>query len=263
MITQIRSFGMSQMTIGSCSDFHSKVLGFITSATPAALHVENLTAGYTLAVETLASIVNRQRAFISTASMKENDKVRDNAGGTINNVISAFLTSPVEEKSNEAHLLFPQISPYKGMRNHEYTKQTAEIKGMLAMLDQTENKAAIAKLGLTEEVEALRKANIAFEEAFLSKATEMSNRLTQNDIKSANIIAEANTLYSEIIQTVNAYAIVKPSEIITTFITNINGLVGVYSRIAGSSNSGGSTSGGDDKPVTPPDSGGDDRPVIE
>ena len=33
MTSQIRSFGMSQMTIGSCSDFHSKVLGFITAAT--------------------------------------------------------------------------------------------------------------------------------------------------------------------------------------------------------------------------------------
>lgn len=263
MITQIRTFGMSQMTIGSCSDFHSKVLGFITSATPAALHVENLTPGYTSAVETLASIVNRQRAFISTASMKEYDKLRDNGAGTISNVVSAFLTSPVEEKSIAAHLLYPQLSPYKGIRNHEYTKQTAEVKGMLVMLDQTENKAAIAKLGLKEEVEALRKANDAFEEAFLSKTTEMSNRMTQSDIKSADAVANVNTLYANIIQTVNAYAIVQPSEAITTFITNINGLVGTYSRIAGSGNSGGSTPGGEDKPVTPPDSGEDDRPVIE
>ncbi|MCD8137786.1 MAG: hypothetical protein LUH01_18275 [Parabacteroides gordonii] len=87
--------------------------------------------------------------------------------------------------------------------------------------------------------------------------------MMQSDVKSADTVAAANTLYSEIIQTVNAYAIVQPSDAITTFITNINGLVGTYSRIAGSSNSGGTASGGDDKPVIPGGGGEDDRPVIE
>ena len=263
MATQIRSFGMSQMTIGSCSDFHSKVLDFITTATPATLHVENKTAAYTTAVGALASIVNRQRAFVATADMKETDKTRDSASGVISNVVNAFLTSPVTEKSTAAHLLFPKLSPYKGIRNHEYTKQTAEVKGMLAMLDQTENKAAITVLGLTAEVEALRTANAAFETAFLSKTTEMSSRMTQSDVKSSDLVTEANTLYADIIQTVNAYAIVQPSEVITTFIANVNGLVGIYSRIAGSKNNGGTTSGGDDKPVIPGGDGDDDRPVIE
>lgn len=263
MATQIKSFGMSQMTIGSCSDFHSKVLGFITAATPAALHVENLAADYTKATEALASIVNRQRAFVATANLKSFDKMRDSASGVICNVTGAYLTSPVKEKSEAAHILYPKMSPYLGIRNHEYTKQTAEVKGMLAMLDEPENKAAIATLGLTAEVEALGAANAAFEAAFLGKASEMSDRMVQSDMKSADLVADANTLYGNIIQTVNAYAIVQPSDAITTFITNVNGLVGIYSHIAGSSNQGGTTPGGSDTPVTPPSGGGDDRPVIE
>lgn len=261
MTSQIRSFGMSKMTIGSCSDFHSKVLGFITTATGAALHIENKVPTYTAAVETLASIVNRQRAFVATIDLKDTDKTRDNASGVISNVTNAYLTSTVEATSKAARLLAPQLSPYRGIRNHEYTKQTAEVKGMLTLLDQPENKAAIAALGLTAEVESLRTANTAFENAFLDKTTEMGSRMTQSDVKSADAVEAANTLYGEIIQTVNAYAIVQPSDAITTFITNINGLVGTYSRIAGSSNSGGTASGGDDKPVTP--GGEDDRPVIE
>lgn len=264
MATQIRSFGMSQMTIGSCSDFHSKVLDFITAATPAALHIEKKTDAYTAAVETLASIVNRQRAFVATADMKGTDKTRDNAAGVISNVINAYLTSPVAEKSTAAHLFAPQLSPYKGIRSHEYTKQTAEVKGMLAMLDQTENKAAITVLGLTAEVEALRTANAAFEAAFLNKTAEMSDRMDQSDVKSAAMVAETGALYADIIQTVNAYAIVQPSDVITTFITNVNGLVGTYSHISGSKNNGGTASGGDDKPYIPGgDDGDDDRPVIE
>lgn len=254
MATQIRSFGMSQMTIGSCSDFHSKVLGFIATATPAALHIEGKVPGYTTAVETLASIVNRQRAFVATAGMKETDAVRDSAAGVISNVTNAYLTSPVAEKSAAAHLLAPQLSPYKGIRNHEYTKQTAEVKGMLAMLNQTDNKAAITTLGLTEEVKALGTANAAFEAAFLDKTAEMSNRMVESDTKSASVVADAGTLYTDITQTVNAYAIVQPSEAITTFIANINGLVGTYSHIAGSKNNGGTASdGGNTDPGENPD----------
>lgn len=239
------------MTIGSCSDFHSKVLGFITTATPSALHIAEKSPAYTTAVNMLASIVNRQRAFVATTSMKETDRVRDNAAGVISNVTNAYLTSPVAEKSTAAQLLDPQLSPYKGIRNHEYTKQTAEIKGMLAMLNQPDNKAAVTTLGLSKEVEALSAANVAFEAAFLGKTAEMSNRMTESDAKSADVVAEANKLYDEIVQIVNAYAIVLPSTEITTFIGNVNGLVGTYSQIAGSSNGSGSAPDGpgeDDRP---------------
>lgn len=245
MATQIKTFGMSKMTIGSCSDFHSKTLGFITTATPAALHIEDKAAAYTAAIQALASIVNRQRAFVATAGMKETDAMRDRASGVISNVTNAYLTSPVALKSEAAAVLSAELSPYKAIRNHEYTKQTAEVKGMLAVLDKPANKAAITTLGLTEEVEALRTSNAAFEAAFLSKTSEMSDRMVLSDARSADMVANANALYAEIVQTVNAYAIVQPSEVITTFIANANGLVGAYSRIAGSTGGGGTAPDGD------------------
>ena len=131
---------------------------------------------------------------------------------------SAYLTSPVTEKREAAMLLSPQLSAYRGIRNHEYTKQTAETRGMLAVLDDTENATAVATLGLTEEVEALREANAAFEAKFLEKTEEMSARMVQSDVKSEDAVAEANALYQDIVQTVNAYAIVQPTDEINTFI---------------------------------------------
>ena len=217
------------MTIGSCSDFHTQVNKLITAATPAALHITAQAPGYSEASALLASIVNRQRSFIATASLADTDRTRDNAGGVISNVVGAYLTSPVAEKREAAMLLSPQLSAYKGIRNHEYTKQTAEVKGMLAVLDETENAAAVATLGLTEEVEALREANAAFEAKFLEKTEEMSARMDQRDISSKDTVAEANALYQDIVQTVNAYAIVQPSDEINTFIASVNGLVGTYS----------------------------------
>ena len=226
------------MTIGSCADFHTQVSKFITTATPAALHIETQALAYTAAVETLSSIVNRQRAFIATASLSEADDVRDSAVGVISNVVNAYSTSPVADKQAAAKLLKPQLSAYKGIRNHEYSKQTAEVRGMLGVLDAEDNAAAITTLGLTEEVEALREANNVFEEKYLEKAAEATSRIGQADIKSEEAVDNANALYQNIVQVVNAYAIVQPTEAINTFIGQVNGLISVFTQVVGGNSTG-------------------------
>ena len=83
MAKQIQSFGMTQMTIGACSNFHTTAVKYINEATPAALHIDDKAPAYTDVASLLASIVNRKRAFVSTPQMREADKLRDNATGTI------------------------------------------------------------------------------------------------------------------------------------------------------------------------------------
>ena len=228
MAKQIQSFGMTQMTIAACSNFHTTAVKYINEATPAALHIDDKAPAYTDVASLLASIVNRKRAFVSTPQMREADKLRDNATGTISLVINAYTHSAVDECRTAAQLLYQQMSPYRGIGNHEYNKETAEIRGMLAMLAEPENAAAVTTLGLTKEVDALREANAAFEEAFDAR----------ND-----------RLYQEIAQTVNAYAIVQPTEELNAFIDKMNGLVGSLSAVSGSSASG---SEGPDVPAPEP-----------
>ena len=159
MAKQIQSFGMTQMTIAACSNFHTTAVKYINEATPAALHIDDKAPAYTDVASLLASIVNRKRAFVSTPQMREADKLRDNATGTISLVINAYTHSAVDECRTAAQLLYQQMSPYRGIGNHEYNKETAEIRGMLAMLAEPENAAAVTTLGLTKEVDALREAN--------------------------------------------------------------------------------------------------------
>ena len=218
MANQIKTFGMSRMSIGSCCDFHTKVNACITTATPAALHVTEKATAYTAAIELLSFIVNRERAFVSTVTLAEADDTRDRGSGVIAQVVNAYLTSPVADKRAAAILLNAKMSPYRGIRKHEYTKQTAETRGMLAMLDAEAE--AVATLGLTEEVEAVREANAAFDTEFQKKTEEMSARMVQSDVKSEDAVAEANALYQDIVQTVNAYAIVQPTDEINSFIAS-------------------------------------------
>ena len=170
---------------------------------------------------------------------------RDNAAGTICAVTTDYKTSPVAEKQAAAMLLDPQLSPYRGIRNHEYTKQTAEIKGMLAILALEENMDALQTLGLTEEVEALREANAAFEAAFLAKGLEMNAKSQLSDIDTKTLLNETNALYQEIVKIVNAYAIVDTNAGVREFITKVNGLVGMYANIAGSAQTVGTAPEGD------------------
>ncbi len=228
MTVQIKPFGMSQMTIGSSSDFHSKVVSIIKNDSPEVLHVENKIAAYISVTESLASIVNRRRALASTAQLKEADDTRDSAVGIIRSVTKACLTSFVTERKEAAQRLSLELAPYKNIRNHEYTKETAEVKGMLEVLDKKDNEKAIATLGLNAEVVALREANAVFELLFIGKAIEVSERMPQSDINSDEVVAEANALYTDIVQTINAYAIVQPTDKIKDFINLLNGLIVSY-----------------------------------
>ena len=270
MKNHIKTFSMTKLLVGSCADFHNKVLGFITKSTPAALHIEDKVPAYEASVEKLTSIVNRQRAFVSTQALASADDVRDQACGTISAVVNAFLNSPVDEKREAAELLAPKLAPYKGIRNHKYTKQTAEIKGMYAVLTDAENTAAVTLLGLDEETAKLLEANEDFERLFLQKAAEAGEKAKVSELDSMELMAEANARYSEIADIVNAYAIVQTSDEVETFIDEVNGLVEVYSKEAGASSGSGKpateTPGGDSETPgedteTPGTDEPDDRPT--
>ena len=246
MVKQIKTFSISRLTVGSTSDFHSKVNELIVKATPSALYIVDQAALYAEACALLASIVNRSTTFVSTSEMKAEDKRRDNLVGVVSNVVRAHKTNPIAAKQAYAIRLDADLAPYKGIGGDEYSKQTAEVKGMLAVLALEANVAAVKALGLEDEVAELAKANTAFETAFLSKAGEASTRLAQTDVSSDQAVGTANELYGQIITIVNAYAIVSTSDVIEKFIDDVNGLVTLYASIAGSSTSGGSG----------PDSGG-------
>lgn len=269
---------MSQMLVGSCADFHDKVMGFITKATPAALHIEAKMSAYTDAVQKLASVVNRQRAYVSTKALAAADKLRDKACGTITAVVHAYLTSPVADKQAAAQLLDPQLSPYRGIGEHKYSKQTAEVKGMYSVLTAEKNAAAVTLLGLDPETAMLLETNTNFEKLFLEKAAEANEKGKLKNLDSDQLIDEANRIYNEIVEIVNAYAIVQSSDEINAFIENVNGLVKVYADEAGSSTGesgkpseetpeegGGEDEGGENQgqPSIDEGDGEDDRPAVQ
>ena len=225
MAKQIKNFNKTQLPIGTQTNFHKKVLTLIGTTTATALHVEGLEPQYEAAVETLSSIVNRPTTYVATQSRQETDNRRDRFVTVIHQVINAHKNNPLDEKRAAAATLAALMAPYRSITKHQYAKETEEINGMLAVLEAHATEAGL--LGLTDEVAGLTEANAAFEAALDEKIAEEQARQAVSDIDSREATRAANDLYDQVVQVVNAYAIVSPTDEIEGFIDQLNATVAV------------------------------------
>lgn len=270
MATQINVMGFSNLNVGLHNDFHCKAYSKMKAAGAQALHIENQLPTYGELVELESSIVRRQTAYVSTKQLNDMDQARDNAMGVILNIITAHKTNTIEAKSKAAYALDAIVAPYRNIRYHEKRTQTREVAGLLSVLNKEESMAHIATLNLTEEVALLAEKNAAFAAIYDEKLQEEVERLPQKDIDTEELRKQVDAKYAEIVQTVNAYAIVQPTEAIEAFIAQMNGLISLTKPGSSSgSSSGGSTGGSTDTepeptpdpeptPTPDPDTGEDD-----
>lgn len=260
MAKQIDIMGFSNLNLGVHCDFHYQTYNLLTKAGAEALHIAALLPAYGGLVEQETGIVRRQTAYVSTVSLKTQDKVRDSILGVIMQIINAHLTTPIAAKLASAQWLDAVVSPYRNIRGHDYRSETREVAGLLSVLASEAANAHIATLNLTEEVAELRRFNAAFEAAQAEKLQEEVERLPQKETDTDELRKQVDAKYAEIIQTVNAYAIVQPTEAIESFIAQMNALISLTrpgtSSGSGSADSG--TSDGEDNGSA--DSGGDTNP---
>lgn len=251
MTKQIKNFNKTQLPIGTQTNFHKKVLTLIGTTTTAALHVEGLEPQYAAAIDTLSSIVNRPTTYVATQSRQETDDRRDRFVTVIHQIINAHKNNPIAEKQAASATLSALMAPYRSITRHQYAKETEEINGMLAVLEAHATEAGL--LGLTDEVAGLTEANEAFEAALDEKIAEEQARQAVSDIDSREATRAANDLYDQIVLTVNAYAIVSPTDEIEGFIDQLNATVAVYAAMIDSTPSSPTTPGEPEEP-----DGGDD-----
>lgn len=251
MTKQVKNFNKTRLPIGTLTNFHKKVLTLIGTTTAAALHVEGLEPQYAAAVETLSSIVNRPTTYVATQSRQDVDDRRDRFVGVIHQIINAHKTNPIAEKQAAAATLGALMAPYRSIARHQYAKETEEINGMLAVLEAHSEETAL--LDLTDEVAGLTEANEAFEAVIDEKIAEEQARQAINDTDSKEAMSVANNLYDQIVQVVNAYAIVSPTDEIEGFIDQLNATVAVYAAMIDSTPSSPTTPGETEEP-----DGGDD-----
>lgn len=260
MAKQIDIMGFSDLNKGLHCDFHHQACGFMTAAGAQTLHIEALLPAYEELVTLESGIVNRQTTYVSTVSLKMLDKERDRILGVTMQIINAHLTTPIAPKHASAQWLDAVVAPYRNIRGHDYRTETREVAGLLAALTSEAATVHTATLGITEEVAFLAEKNSAFEAVMNEKLQEEVERLPQKDIDTGELRKQVDEKYAEIIRTVNAYAIVQPTEAISSFIDRLNALISLTkpgSGTAGSSDDSSSQPDGTEpEPEPEPGTGG-------
>ena len=262
MAKQINPKGLSSLTLGLHCDYHYQAVGLMHTAGAQVLHIEALLPAYSALVEQEASLVRRQTAYVSTERLNAADKTRDVALGVVMNVITAHKTNTIEEKRTAALALDAKVAPYRGIGNHEKRTQTREVSGLLVVLATDDAKAYIATLALTDEVAALAQYNAEVDAVLSGKLQEEVERMPQKDTDTEELRRQVDAKYAEIVQTVNAYAIVQPTEALENFIAQMNALIsltkpgtssdGKNDGSADSGQGGGSTDSGGTQPDPEP-----------
>lgn len=222
---RIKSFGMKRLPLGLYCSHHADTNALIAEIGAEVLHIEELAAEYDRLVELLGSIVKRATAYVSTSLLGEADRKRDNALGIILNIITAHLTNQVEDRLAAAQVLDVLVAPFRKIRNHGKGAETREVALLLELFDTEEARAHIATLSLDREVEMLRLRNSQMDSLLTEKVMEEVERMPQKSINTAELRKQVDEQYARIVQAVNAYAIVHPSEEIADFITRMNALI--------------------------------------
>lgn len=228
MAAKIQNIACTQFTLAGHVKFNSEVNALIAEFTPVKLHLETIAPQYNAAVNAENNVVNRPTMYAETQRMHEADHERDLSIALVRNLVNAYAASPIKSHSATAAILVAIIAPYRGMQVHEMNRQTTEVDSMCDALRKPAATAALAALHIEETVAQLDLANSNFKAATAARDAESLRRQHIKDADTRTLRAVTNTLYRQMVEQVNAYAIVQPSDEIVSFIDRMNVLVARY-----------------------------------
>lgn len=263
MVKQVNSAPLARLTLGQHCDLHTQHNNLIAATGAEALHLTTLAPEYDALVAQERSIVKRQTTYVSTASLEELDEKRDHMSRIIMGIIDYQVNSSIATKAAAAKVLQALCAPYRHVARSDYRTETRELDGMIALLSSEENMAHLTTLNLTQEMEELMLLNARFDSAIQMKQNEAAERMPQTTLSTEELRHAIDAKYAEIVQMVNAYAVVQPSPEIENYITQLNAIIMLVKQSAATLNKGGEEEDPDtpEEPDTPVESDTPDTPT--
>lgn len=224
MAKEIKSFYITSLLVGAHYSFHFSVQQLITAKTPDALNIADKFTTYTALIDTQKALINPNASIAFTDELAEIDKERDALLAQVFRRIDMAADSPVEADRTAAALLLPIVAPYRGISANEYTKETAQITGMMRDLGIDEATDALDALTLGAYVQKVRQANNRFNQKYLERVQAEATRTkpTTNTKENRRLMDEA---YADITKTINAYALTATTPVIDSFVDELNALI--------------------------------------
>ena len=220
---QIGSVAKTALTNAGHMNMNNEIYARILDTTVAALHLEALAPGYKECIDREAECVNRVTKSASTAQLEAKDKERDKTLQFIYSMNGSYKVCPDE---------------------------TALIDGLLLDLAKADVSEALKTLHLDTYVAQLKTLNDAYKALDITRTDEYSARVKTDTTKARKATDETLDL---IIQRVNAYAVLEPTEAINAFIDTVNQIFRKYKNLIAAKGGPTSPSKSDDKPYPTPD----------
>lgn len=157
---------------------------------------------------------------------------------------------PRRDPAYPALLVDSVLRAYDKIYAKAYAEETALIDGLLLDLAKADVSEALKTLHLDTYVAQLKTLNDAYKALDITRTDEYSARVKTDTTKARKATDETLDL---IIQRVNAYAVLEPTEAINAFIDTVNQIFRKYKNLIAAKGGPTSPSKSDDKPYPTPD----------
>ena len=162
----------------------------------------------------------------------------------------SYKVCPDETLRTPALLVDSVLRAYDKIYAKAYAEETALIDGLLLDLAKADVSEALKTLHLDTYVAQLKTLNDAYKALDITRTDEYSARVKTDTTKARKATDETLDL---IIQRVNAYAVLEPTEAINAFIDTVNQIFRKYKNLIAAKGGPTSPSKPDDKPYPTPD----------
>lgn len=184
----------------------------------------------------------------------------------------SYLVCPDPAFQSAARTVDAVLRAYDKLYSKAYAEETALIDGLLADLAKPEVATALQTLHLETYVTQLKTQNGEYKTLDASRTDEYTARVKTDTSKARKATDETLDL---VVQRVNAYAVLEPTDVINGFIDTVNQIFRKYKDLIAAKGGPSTPTQPDDKPYPTPDPvpdptpdpdpspGGGDRPEIE
>ena len=156
-----------------------------------------------------------------TQRLKELDRNRDNMFRGLSACVNESSYSPIKDEKEAATLIKILLKKYGNIISESFESQHSKTENLIQDLRSEKYATATNKIGLTRWVNWLEEAESTFMELYRTRRDEKASTIATT--RSLKLVRkDLNGVYREIIEHLNALAVLQPSEALSQLIARIN-----------------------------------------
>jgi hypothetical protein len=227
---KVKSFYLPQLHNGEHTAYHEESSTQLNNADPATLGVSEHAVTYANALTGQKRTIDVFAASERSPESSKLDQLRDKAYSALKAYLKVYANDPDNTLSEAAErLLFvvrkSAIDAGDPLRLG-LAKETTAINSLLRNLEPL--RADIELIGASQRFNALETANRSFEELQIERNLEKAGK-HQGSVKDARAVTDA--AYNNVIERINALALLQGSEALDSFIKGQNAIIDKYANL--------------------------------